>query len=93
MIEHGLEVPMKFLVAMGVFEIPPPDCGEVNLTAMHLSYVEFLAAAGLLMSSETRLELFRIQNRERLKAVSVFARKDFIFESLTWNPIRDQLHL
>lgn len=46
------EFTLNFLNAVGVFEIPPPDCGEVTLTARHLSFVEFLAAVGILLSSD-----------------------------------------
>ena len=69
---------MKFLKAVGVFEIPPPDCGEVTLTARHLSFVEFLAAVGILLSTDIVSELGKIENKERFRAVTVYIRRDFV---------------
>ena len=70
------EFTLKFLKAVGVFEIPPPDCGEVTLTARHLSFIEFLAAAGILLSSDIESELGKIENTERFMAVTVYIRND-----------------
>ena len=70
------EFTFKFLKAVGVFEIPPPDCGEVTLIAQHLSFIEFLAAAGILLSSDIESELGKIENKERFKAVAVYIRND-----------------
>ena len=61
-----------------MFEIPPPDCGEVTLTARHLSFIEFLAAAGILLSSDIESELGKIENTERFRAVTVYIRNDFV---------------
>ena len=72
------EITLKFLKAVGVFEIPPPDCGEVTLTARHLSFVEFLAAVGMLLSFDIESELGKIENMERFRAVTVYIRKDFV---------------
>ena len=72
------EFSLKFLKAVGVFEIPPPDCGEVTLTARHLSFIEFLAAAGILLSSDIESELGKIENNERFRAVTVYIRNDFV---------------
>ena len=72
------EFTLNFLKAVGVFEIPPPDCGEVTLTARHLSFVEFLAAVGILLSSDIESELGKIENKERFRAVTVYIRKDFV---------------
>ena len=70
-------VPLKFLKALGVFDIPLPNCGEVNLTAYHLSFIEFFAAAGVLMSSDSsnvETELWQIREIDRFKAVSIYIR-------------------
>ena len=72
------EFTLKFLKAVGVFEIHPPDCGEVTLTARHLSFIEFLAAAGILLSSDIESELGKIENTERFRAVTVYIRNDFV---------------
>ena len=72
------EFSLKFLKAVGVFEIPPPDCGEITLTARHLSFIEFLAAAGILLSSDIESELGKIENIERFRAVTIYIRNDFI---------------
>ena len=75
--ETNSEIPLKFLTAIGLFDIPPSDCGELTLTAQHLSFIEFSAAAGILLSSDIKSELEKIENIERFKAVSVYMRKYF----------------
>lgn len=75
--ETDLEIPLKFLKLVGIFEVPPSDYGEVTLTAQHLSFIEFMAAAGILLSSDIKSEL-KIPNRDRFKAVSVYIRKYFV---------------
>ena len=72
--ESGIEIPLMFLEALGTFEVPPADVGEVILTAGHLSFVEFMAAAGILLSSDIKSELDKIENEERFKAVTVYMR-------------------
>ena len=74
--ETNSEIPLKFLTA--VFYIPPSDCGELTLTAQHLSFIEFSAAAGILLCSDIKSELEKIENLERFKAVSVYMRKYFV---------------
>ena len=76
--ETDLEIPLEFLTSVGIFEVPLSDCGEVTLTAQHLSFIEFFAAAGILLSSDIKSELEKIQNRERFEAVSVYIRKYFV---------------
>ena len=76
----GLEIPVNFLKACGTFEVPPPSYDELTLTAQHLSYIEFFAAAGILLSSDIKSELEKIENIERFKAVSVYMRKNFVFK-------------
>ena len=70
----GLEIPLNSLFACGIFEIPRSSCGELTLTAQHLSFVEFFAAAGILLSSDIKSEIEKIENTERFKAVSVYIR-------------------
>ena len=72
--ESGIEIPLMFLEALGTFEVPLADAGEVILTAGHLSFVEFMAAAGILLSSDIKSELDKIENGERFKAVTVYMR-------------------
>ena len=72
-----LDIPLPFLKSVGIFEIPPPSYDELTLTAQHLSFIEFFAAAGILLSSDFKSEL-EIENRERFKAVSVYIRKYFV---------------
>ena len=74
--ETNSEIPLKFLTA--IFDVPPSDCGELTLTAQHLSFIEFSAAAGILLSSDIKSELEKIENIERFKAVSVYMRKYFV---------------
>ena len=75
--ETNSEIPLKFLKLVGLFDLPPSDCGELTLTAQHLSFIEFSAAAGILLSSDIKLELEKIKNIERYKAVSAFMRQCF----------------
>ena len=72
--ETEREIPLTFLTSVGIFEIPSPDFGEVTLTANHLSFIEFFAAAGILLSSDIKSELEKIENKERFKAVTLYIR-------------------
>ena len=74
----GLEIPVNFLKACGIFEVPPPSYDELTLTAQHLSFIEFFAAAGILLSSDIKSEIEKIENKDRFKAVTVYIRKDFV---------------
>ena len=76
--DSGLEIPLTFLNEVGIFEIPPASFDEVTLTAQHLSFIEFFAAAGILLSSDIKSEIEKIENRDRFKAVTVYIRKDFV---------------
>ena len=69
-----VEFSLDFLRKSGLFEIPTANSGSVVLTAGHLSFVEFMAAAGILLSSDIKLELDKIENEERFKAVTVYMR-------------------
>ena len=79
---YGLEIPLNSLFACGIFEIPPPSYDELTLTAQHLSFIEFFAAAGILLSSDIKSEIEKIENRDRFKAVTVYIRKDFVRMSI-----------
>ena len=71
----GIELPLTFLKSVGIFEIPPPSsCEDLTLTAQHLSFVEFFASVGILLSSDITAELEKIKNSERFKAVSIYIR-------------------
>ena len=69
---------MDFLTSLGIFEVPPPDEGEVTLTAEHLSFIEFFAAVGTLLSADIKSELQQIGKRERFEAVSTYMRYFFV---------------
>ena len=74
----GLKIPLNFVRSCGIFEVPSPSHGELTLTAQHLSFIEFFAAAGILLSSDIKSELEKIENIERFKAVSIYMRKYFV---------------
>ena len=69
-----VEFSLDFLRKSGLFEVPTANSGSVVLTAGHLSFVEFMAAAGILLSSDIKSELDKIENEERFKAVTVYMR-------------------
>ena len=69
-----VEFSLDFLRKSELFEIPTANSGSVVLTAGHLSFVEFMAAAGILLSSDIKSELDKIENEERFKAVTVYMR-------------------
>ena len=73
--ETHLEIPLTFLKSVGIFEVHPSDCGQLTLTAQHMSFAEFMAAAGMLLSSNLKSELEKIHSTDRSKAVSVYTRK------------------
>ena len=74
--ETGVEFPLVFLMSVGIFEVPPSDCGELTLTARHLSFIEFFAAAGILQRSDIKSELEKI-TINRYHEVSIFMRYVF----------------
>ena len=69
-----VEFCLDFLRKSGLFEVSTANSGSVTLTAVHLSFVEFMAAAGILLSSDIKSELDKIENEERFKAVTVYMR-------------------
>ena len=74
----GLEIPLNFVRSCGIFEVPSPSYDELTLTAQHLSFVEFFAAVGILLRSDIKSEIKKIENVDRFKAVTVYIRKDFV---------------
>ena len=47
-------IPINFLKRVGIFDIPPARYDQLTLTAQHLSFVEFFAAVGILLSSDIK---------------------------------------
>ena len=77
--DSNITISLEFLCKVGVFEISPSDEGEVTLTARHLSFIEFLAAAGILLSSDIESELGNIKDwGERFSEVATYSRNDFV---------------
>ena len=50
----GTKIPISFLKRVGIFEIPPARYDRLTLTAQHLSFVEFFASVGILMTSDIK---------------------------------------
>ena len=73
-----IKVPLNFLKTVGIFEIPPPSYESLTLTAQHLSFVEFFASVGILLSSDIEAELDKIENLERVRAVCFYIRNDLL---------------
>ena len=65
-----ISIPLKTLKSVGIFEISSSNYGTL-LTAKHLSFVEFFASVGIILSSDLMAELEKINIRARIKAVSV----------------------
>ena len=45
---------------------------DLTLTAQHLSFVEFFASVGIILSSDIKAELKKIKNTARIKAIAVY---------------------
>ena len=73
-----VSVPLNFLKLVGIFEIPPSSYEALTLTAHHLSFVEFFASVGILLSSDIGAELDKIENWHRTRAVCFYMRYDYI---------------
>ena len=73
-----IKVPLNFLKSMGIFEIPPSSYETLTLTAQHLSFVEFFASVGIIISSDMEAELEKIENKERIKAVCFYIWNDLL---------------
>ena len=68
------KIPLSFLKRVGIFEIPATSFDNLTLTAKHLSYFEFFASVGIILSSDLKGEMTKIKNKARMKAVSVYMR-------------------
>ena len=76
----GIDLPLTFLRDVGIFEIPQSCFEDLTLTAQHLSFVEFFAAVGILISEDIKAEFEKKKfekNHERFKAVSIYIRNFF----------------
>ena len=73
-----IKIPLHYLKLMGIFEIPPSSYEDLTLTAQHLSFVEFFASVGIILSSDIKAELKKIENKERIKAVCLYIWNDLL---------------
>ena len=77
---HSTEPPkisMEFLKKIGIFQLTEETAGysgRLILTALHLSYVEFMAAIAFLPVDEISEELLKVPNKERFKAIVEYLR-------------------
>ena len=77
---HSTEPPkisMEFLKKIGIFQLTEETAGysgRLTLTALHLSYVEFMAAIAFLPVDEISEELLKVPNNERFKAIVEYLR-------------------
>ena len=89
----GTKIPLDVLTSVGFFDIPPPRYEKLTLTAQHLSFVEFFASVGIVLSSDIEAEFDKIGNperthlltstgnrrlSERIKAVSIYIWNDLL---------------
>ena len=72
------KIPLNVLTSVGFFDIPPSRYEKLTLTAQHLSFVEFFASVGIILSSDIEAELDKIGNRERTIAVSIYIWNDLL---------------
>ena len=73
-----IKVSLNVLTSVGIFDIPPTSCDTLTLTATHLSFVEFFASVGIILSSDIKAELEKIKNPYRILAVSIYIRNDLL---------------
>ena len=73
-----IKVSLNFLKSMGIFEIPPSSYETLTLTAQHLSFVEFFASVGIIISSDIEAELVKIVNEYRIRAVCFYIWNDLL---------------
>ena len=78
-----IHVSLKSLKSVGIFEIPSTSTSykTLTLTAQHLSFVEFFAAVGIILSSDDddiKAELKKVNNNQRIRAVSVYIWNDLL---------------
>ena len=62
----------------GIFEIPPASYEALTLTAQHLSFVEFFASVGIMLSDDIEAELGKIKNKQRSRAVCFYIWNDLL---------------
>ena len=74
----GIQVSLKSLKSVGIFDIPSSVYETLTLTAQHLSFVEFFASVGIILSSDIKAELEKIHNKQRIRAVSVYIWNDLL---------------
>ena len=67
----GINIPLKTLKSVGIFEISSLNYGTL-LTAKHLSFVEFFAAVGIMLSSDLKAELEKINNTHGCRTTKQF---------------------
>ena len=73
------KIPLSFLKRVGIFEIPSTSFDKLTLTAKHLSYFEFFASVGIILSSDLKGEMTKIKYEARMKALSVYMRNILSF--------------
>ena len=67
-----IQVPLQFLKKLGIFEFTTED-GRFALNCVHLSFLEFCAAASLCRPHlDIQQELSKIQNIDRFKAIVIY---------------------
>ena len=72
--KSSIEIDLNFLNIVGIFEISQSHFDKLTLTALHLSFIEFFAAVGILLSSDIKSEIEKIGNENRYSAISVYIR-------------------
>ena len=72
--KSSIEIDLNFLNIVGIFEISQSHFDKLTLTALHLSFIEFFAAVGILLSSDIKSEIEKIVNEDRYSAISVYIR-------------------
>ena len=75
-----IKIPFSFLESVGIFDIPPSSYGTITMTAQHLSFVEFFASVGIILSSENiEAELNKIENDYWARAVCYYIWNGLLF--------------
>ena len=72
--KSSIEIDLNFLNIVGIFEISQSHFDKLTLTALHLSFIEFFGAVGILLSSDIKTEIEKIGNEDRYSAISVYIR-------------------
>ena len=74
----GIKISLKTLKSFGIFEISFVNYETLTLTAKHLSFVEFFASVGIILSSDIKGEMKKINNIARIKAVYIYVWNDLL---------------